>query len=120
MKKTSATKNETSPARSLVLGLALAAMLSSHSAIAGGTDILRLNSKTDMVNTGIEPNAGGQMDVTITRQGNAYHQKLNLSLTKLHASTAYGLVVYLGDDTNSTSVTNFTTSSKGDFTFAYV
>ena len=120
MKTTSVNKNKTLNVWRLTFGLALAAMLSSHNAVAGGTDITHFISKTEMTNTGVDPNASGKMDVTLTSQGKANIQKLNISLAKLFSGTAYQLFAFIGDDTNATSITNFTTSQKGAFTISYM
>lgn len=99
----------------------VAVVLSSHTAIAksGGTDILHFISKSDMVNTGVEPDARGKIDVMMNQQGNASKQQLEIVLSKLNPSTDYRLIVFVGDATNAMDVTVFTTDKKGSFTISY-
>jgi hypothetical protein len=107
-----------------LMGLILAAalMFLHHNAVAkpGGTSILHFNFVTAMANTGVDANAGGSVNGKLNRQGNANNQRLQMSLVNLDPNTTYQLAAFIGDDTNSTSVTEFTTDSNGAFTVTYV
>ena len=105
----------------LLMGLilALGVIFLRHDASAG-TSVLHVLFKTVMVNTGVDTNAQGTIDGSLSRQGNANSQRLKLSLSKLDPGTAYLLIAFIGDDTNPRSSTAFTTDSKGAFTVTYV
>ena len=104
------------------LVLAVAVMFLPHDAVAkqGGTDILHFMFNKEMTNTGVDPDARGKIEETLTRQGNANNQRLKISLANLDPNTAYRLIAFIGDDTSSTSIAAFTTDPEGAFTVAYV
>ncbi|HXI84527.1 MAG TPA: ice-binding family protein [Verrucomicrobiae bacterium] len=110
--------------KQIIMGLALAAavMFPRTDALAkqSGTSILHFNFSSAMTNTGVDPDASGNVTGKLTRQGNASNQQLKISLANLDPSTTYELAAFLGDDTNSTSVAEFTTDSKGAFKITYV
>lgn len=122
MKTTTASKNLTAKMWRLAIGLAVAVMLSPHAALAkpAGTDILHFNSRTDMVNLGVEPKAKGKMEILLNHQGKAGKQQLKLAVSKLNSNTAYELFAFIGDDTNATDIATFTTDKKGAFTLSYL
>jgi hypothetical protein len=122
MKKTSVNAGKTLKGLGLVISLVVAVMFSPHGAVAapGGTSILQFVSETDMTNPGVNPDARGKINVTMTRQGNANNQQLDISLAKLNPSTVYLLSAFIGDDTNATSIAEFTTDRKGAFKVSYV
>jgi Ice-binding-like len=121
MEKTSVNKNKTLNVCRLIIGLVVATMLSSHDASAtqGGINILHLISTTEMMNTGVDPDARGKIDVLLTRMGNASQEQLNISLANLDTNAAYHLTAFLGDETNATSVAGFTANKEGRFTVSY-
>jgi hypothetical protein len=102
--------------------LAVALMFPHHDAVAGqaGPSSLNFNLNTAMMNTGVDLNAGGRIQWTLTRQGSTGNQRLAISLANLDPNTAYQLIAFLGDDTESTSITGFTTNQKGAFAVAYL
>ena len=104
------------------LVLAVAVMFLPHAAVAkqGGTDILHFMFSKEMTNTGVDSDARGKIQETLTRQGNANNQGIKISLAKLNPNTAYQLIAFIGEDTSSTSIAEFTTDRKGSFTVAYV
>ena len=106
----------------LTMGLAVAVMFSPHAAVASpdkpGT--LQFISRTVMTNTGVVPGASGKIDETITSQGTANNQQLKISAAKLDPNTAYLLVAFIGDDSNATSVAEFTTDKEGKFSVSYM
>jgi hypothetical protein len=104
------------------LALAVAMMFLRSDALAtqGGTSILHFNFVSAMTNTGVEPDDSGTVNGKLNRQGNASNQQLKISLANLNPNTTYQLAAFIGDDTNSTSVTGFTTDSKGAFKVTYV
>src|SRR5581483_494016 len=129
MKLTTVKKNKTLNIWSLTLGLAAAVMLPHQNAVAGPAQnrTVNLTSETFMVNTGAEsalefgiPDASGEIDVSMHRQGNNNNQQLKISLANLNANTMYQLVAFLGNDTNNAvSITNLTTDKKGSFRATY-
>ena len=104
------------------LALAVAMMFLPHDALAtpNGTSILHFAFKSAMTNTGVDPDASGNVNGNLIRQGNANSLLLTISLAKLDPNTTYQLAAIIGDDTSPTSVTNFTTTSKGAFAVKYV
>jgi hypothetical protein len=121
MKNSPASQNRTLKVWRLTLGLAMAVMLSPHAAFAspGGTSVLHLMTETDMTATGVDPNAQGKINVTMTRQGRANNQELKITVAKLDPNTAYGLVAFIGDDTNATGIVDLTTDRKGGFSVTF-
>jgi hypothetical protein len=104
------------------LALAVAMMFLPHDALAtpNGTSILHFAFKSAMTNTVVGPDASGNVNGNLIRQGNANSLLLTISLAKLDPNTTYQLAAIIGDDTSPTSVTNFTTTSKGAFAVKYV
>ena len=103
------------------LSLAVATMLSAHAFSAqGGTSVQHFTFKTAMTGTGIDANASGTVAGSITHQGNAFNQSLNISVEHLDPNATYQATAFLGDDTNEVSVGQFTTDSKGAFKAAYM
>ena len=102
------------------LVVAGAVMFLPHEALAkqGGTSILHFNFMSAMTNTGVD--ASGTVNGKQNSQGNASSQQLKISLANLDPNTAYQLVAYIGNDTNSTSVTNITMDLKGAFKVTYL
>jgi len=85
----------------------------------GGTSILHWMLRATFTNMGVETGAVGSVDAKLNQQGNADNQKLNISLGKLASNTTYTLSAALGDDTNLTDVTTFTTDANGSAAFKY-
>jgi hypothetical protein len=104
------------------LALAVAMMFLPHDALAtpNGTSVLHFAFKSAMTNTVVDPDASGNVNGNLIRQGNANSLLLTISLAKLDPNTTYQLAAIIGDDTSPTSVTNFTTTSKGAFAVKYV
>jgi hypothetical protein len=125
MEKTFVNKSKTLNVWRLAFGLTLVTMLSPHALVAasGGTRVVDFTSETAMINTNVDifgiPYASGKINVTIDTRGDASDQKLMISVADLNPNTAYGLIAFLGDDTNATSITNFTTNDKGTFKVSY-
>jgi hypothetical protein len=78
-----------------------------------GTDILHFFVRAGMSNEGIVTNATGKVEVDQNQQGHANNQRLILVINHLAASTSYELLATLGDDTNATSVAEFSTDDQG-------
>lgn len=106
----------------LILGLSVAVSLTGYTAAAksGGTDVLHFTSKSVMVNTGVEPQATGNISVMLTDQGNAEKEQLKISGKKLNANTAYRLLAFIGNSTNATDIADFNTDKKGSFSLSYM
>jgi metallophosphoesterase (TIGR03768 family) len=106
------------------MGLASAVVMmflcSDALATPSGTSILQFNFVTVMTNTDVQPNASGNVNCKLDRRGTASNLQLKISLAKLDPNTPYQLIAYIDDDTNSTSVTQFTTGANGAFAVTYV
>ncbi|MEI7533821.1 MAG: Ig-like domain-containing protein [Verrucomicrobiae bacterium] len=106
----------------MLFGLAVAVMLSSPVTAAppSANSSVRMITATDLMPTGVDGNARGKINVNMTRQGSAINQEVKISAVNLDPNTVYGLIGYLGDDTNATGVAEFTTDRKGAFNVTYV
>jgi hypothetical protein len=102
------------------LSLAMATMLSPHAFAKGGTSIQHFTFKTAMTGTGVDADASGNVAGSITHQGNAFNQSLNVSVAHLDPNATYQVTAFLGDDTNEVGVGEFTTDAKGAFKAAYM
>ncbi len=89
-------------------------------AVRGGTSILHLMMRAPMTNEGVISNATGKVDLKLNQQGHADNQRLTLTTSKLDSNTVYTLLALLGDDTNLTEVTTFTTGANGAANLKYV
>ena len=98
--------------------LAFAMTFTGHNAV-GASSVVHV-FHTDMVNTGVNPNARGRIDGTLTHQVNANTQRLKLTLLNLDPRTTYQLLAFIGDDANPTSVTELSTDAKGALVIMYV
>jgi len=105
----------------LTLGLAVTMMLSPHAALAGSsqTGVMHLITQTDLTATGVDANVRGKINVTMTREGSAGLQELQIEAVNLDPNTVYGLVAVVGDATSATNVASFTTDRKGAFSVTY-
>ena len=105
----------------VLMGLALAvAVMFLHYDASGGTPILNVMFKLDMVNTGVDINASGKISGTLLRNGHISNQRLKLSLAHLETNTVYQLIAFIGDESNPRSVAEFTTDASGAFAVTYV
>jgi hypothetical protein len=87
---------------------------------AAGSSVLHVLYNVDMANSGVDPNATGKLNGTLTRQGNANNQRLRLSLANLDPSSTYQLMAFIGDDAIPRNVADLTTDSKGSVAVSYV
>ena len=106
----------------MLFGLAVSVMLSSPVAAAppSANSSVRMITATDLMPTGVDGNARGKINVNMTRQGSAINQEVKISVVNLDPNTVYGMIGYLGDDTNATGVAEFITDRKGAFNVTYV
>ena len=104
----------------LALAVAMMFLRSDALAASSGTSILHFIFKSAMTNTGVDADASGNVSGKLTRQGNASNQQLKISLANLDPNTTYQLATFIGNDTNSMSVTQITTDSKGAFKVTFV
>jgi len=104
-----------------LLGVISAGLILSQTTFGnkGGTSILHWMLHATFTNMGVETGAVGSVDAKLNQQGNADNQKLNITLNKLATNTTYTLSAALGDDTNLTDVTTFTTDANGSAAFKY-
>lgn len=65
-----------------------------------GTDILHLFLRKQMTNEGLFTNATGRVDLGLNRQGNAFNQRLDVSVANVPTNTLFGLWAAPGEDTN--------------------
>ena len=107
--------------KQVLMGLVLAgAVMVPHHGAAWGTGTLNVQFNTDMVSTGVDPNASGTIVGTLMRHGFSSSQQLKLSLAHLDPNTVYQLIAFIGDETNPQPVTDFTTDQNGAFAITYV
>ncbi len=99
-----------------------AIMLLTHDARAttNVTTVLHFTFRSVMTNTAVEANARGIVTGNLDHKENASSLRLNISLSRLNSNAVYLLVAYIGTDTNSTTVAEFATTSKGAFKINYV
>ena len=106
--------------KQVLLGLVLAgAVMVPHHGAAWETDTLNVQFNTDMMSTGVDPNASGTILGTLVRSGRSSNQQLKLSLAHLDPNTAYQLIAFMGDETNPRLVAEFTTDRNGAFAVTY-
>jgi hypothetical protein len=84
-----------------------------------GTDILHFFVRADMSNEGVLTNATGRVEADQNQQGHANNQRLIVLLNHLAATTSYELLATIGDDTNLTAVTEFTSDDHGRVVLNY-
>src|SRR5579859_7604512 len=110
--------------RPIYMGLALAGALmflrANALAAPSGTSSVHYTFKSALTNTGVDADAKGSVNGSLTRQGNVTNQHLTVSLVKLDSNTTYQLVAFIGDDVNSTNVAVLTTNKKGAVKATYV
>ena len=105
----------------VLMGLVVAAgvMFLYHDA-SGETRTLNVLFKLDMVSTGVDTSASGNISGTLLRNGHTTSQQLKLKLAHLDANGDYQLMAFIGDETTPRSVAQFTTDAKGAFAVTYV
>ena len=81
---------------------------------------MHLITQTDLSPTGVDSNARGKINVTMTRQGETSNQEVKISVVNLDPNTTYGLIARIGNTTVATGVTQFTTDRKGAFSITYM
>ena len=102
-----------------MLGLGQSALAYQSGVGRNGNTILHFTFNSAMTNSGVAAGAKGSVSGTLRHTGNANYLMLKIALTKLAPTTTYQLAALIGDDTNSTSVTEFTTTKKGAFAVTY-
>jgi hypothetical protein len=78
-----------------------------------GTDILHFFVHTTMNNEGVTHSAAGRVDAGRNQQGHADNQRLRVTLRGLDANAAYQLLALVNEDTNLTTVAEFSTDNRG-------
>jgi hypothetical protein len=105
----------------ILTGLIVAiAMMVLHQDVWGGTPILNLMFRGNMVRSDADPDASGNFSGTLIRNGHTSNQRLKLSFANLDPDTAYQLTAFMGDETNPRIVAEFTTDANGAFAVTYV
>jgi hypothetical protein len=90
-----------------------------HHGHSQGTDILHFFIRGTMLNDGVLTNASGMVQAEHNEQGHSDHQLLKLHVGGLDTNSAYSLYGQVGDDTNLTWVTDFTSDSGGNASLSY-
>jgi len=104
----------------VLMGFVLAvAMIFLPFGASAATPVLKSTYKLDMVNTGVDQDAKGNITGTMSRNANASNQRLKLTVANLEPNTAYQLIAFMGDETNLTSVAEFTTDANGAYAVTY-
>jgi hypothetical protein len=96
----------------LALGTSIAKQ-SSKPPKQNGTDILHWAVSEKMLNESGPSNASASVSAKLNQQGNAYNQRLDVSVRNLETNTAYQVWAALDDDTNFVPVADFTTDESG-------
>jgi hypothetical protein len=121
MTKACETQVTTNATKRILTRLVVAiAVMVLHQDVSGGTPILNLMFKADMVRNDADPDASGNFSGTMIRNGHTSNQRLKLSFANLDPNTAYQLTAFMGDETNPRSVAEFTTDANGVFAVTYV
>jgi hypothetical protein len=87
--------------------------LATQTTALAGTDILHFFDHATFTNNGVVTNASGTVNARENTQGNADNETVSLSLKGLETNAPYTLQISTIDDTNLTSVSDFTTDSRG-------
>jgi len=100
-------------ARSL---LCLALLVAAPAALAakGGTDVLHLSLRMDLLGTDAAPDATGRLDVKLRQQGKADVQKLRFDLSGLAPDETHHLLLLHRGETEPVEALAFDTDSDGE------
>jgi len=79
----------------------------------GGTDILHFFDSATFTNNGLATTASGSVSARQNRQGNADNESVKLSFKGLDTNAPYTLQISTVNDTNLTSVSDFTADARG-------
>jgi len=84
-----------------------------------GTDILHFSVRKTMANDGAVTNAGGRVEASQNKQGNANNQRLDIVMQKLEANGTYQLQALLDDDASFTQISEFQADADGNAALRY-
>jgi Ice-binding-like len=104
--------------RGLAVGLALTLGISHQAAAASSA--LQFNSQTVMLNSGVDADATGKINVSMNGSAKGNNEQFNLSAAKLDPNTDYQLVAFIGSATNGTNIAVLRTGKKGALNITYV
>ena len=103
----------------LTVLMALVAGVTIASAAPIRPNTLRYSVATELVSSGLDGDARGQVQISVRERGDAENARLRLTVAKLDPKTSYTVLAQVGDDTNYVVVTNFTTSAAGRARLVY-
>ena len=118
MKTQSTFKNIILNFQGLAVGLALTLGMSREAVAASSA--LQFNAQTAMVNSGVDADATGKINVSMNGSGKGNNEQLKVAAAKLDPNTTYQLVAFIGSDTNGTNIAVLTTDKKGALKITYV
>src|SRR2546423_252342 len=98
---------------SVLVGLTALAVDSLQKSKKHGTDILHFAVEKRMADDGVATNASGKVQVHWNKQGKANHQDVHVNVKGLDTEATYQLAALVNDDTNLTTVTEFSTDKHG-------
>jgi hypothetical protein len=87
--------------------------LATQTTALAGTDILHFFDHATFTNNGVGTNAAGTVNTRENTQGKADNESVSISVKGLDTNAPYTLQISTIDDTNLTSVSDFTTDSRG-------
>jgi hypothetical protein len=85
-----------------------------------GTSILHWMEKCQMISSGLESDATGQITAKRNQQGNADNQRLAIRLSHLEGNATYQLLATIGIVTNPVVVADLPADAKGNVQISYV
>jgi len=118
MKTNSSSKKLIRNIQGLIVGLALT--LGPSRGAAAATSALQFNAQTAMVNSGVDANASGKINVSMNGSANGGSENLKVTAAKLDPNTAFTLVAFVGSDTNGSNIATLTTDKKGALNVSYM
>jgi hypothetical protein len=98
---------------SAAITLAFGPMLAPAAPAPHSHDMLLLLLQTKMSNGGVLSNANGTVDLHENEHGSRANQEIHVNLNHLEAGATYQLTAASGDNSNITSVVEFTADAKG-------
>jgi hypothetical protein len=99
--------------RSAVLASLLLAAAPAALAAKGGTDVLHLSLRSELVATEVDPDAEGTLSAKLRKQGKANVQKLDFHVEGLESEATYELFLLHRGAVDPVEVASFDTDSNG-------
>jgi hypothetical protein len=91
-------------------------LLTAPAALAakGGTDVLHLSMRSELVATAVDPDAGGILSAKLRQQGKADVQKLTFGVEGLEPESTYHLFLLHRGEVDPVEVASFDTDADGE------